>query len=383
MIEAKERRGVARIRAAGAVAALVVLAGPSFARANGQDAGDAATAGPAAQDDYRAPLEIDLTENGPILLVPQEENLTFVAQLELAGIQATVGRVTVKSGVKPYRAGLLAPKPKPGEERYTGWISAQAKGEYGVYTLDSLIETTLQPQAWPSLVHRFEQRGTEKRRREILAGTRDGQGAASYRSDTEKGAPKGARVWGPLREFAAPEGTVDTISAPYIVRSMIRDGRNVATFHMLDKERLWQVALTLGDPIPMATPSGMFEAREVHLATRQLERYGEPVDEGTGEEFSGPFGIEGDIRMFVESHTGVPLAVKGRLPAGPFEIQLDIRLEKYEGTPPEFAVLPPSGTLPPADGASDDGTDGGGDDDGGGDGSGPAVGGPVVAAEPE
>ncbi len=353
-----------------ATAVFVVCAAP---RASAQDDPPVVETTPAAAptagaEAVLAPLEVRVGANGLPLLVPRAERLEYHAYLELAGIDIDVGRVTVESSVKPYQVGLFAKK-SDGPPLETGRVHARAHGEYGVYSMDSNIETLLQPQAWPSLVHQFEQKGTERRRREILVGTKEGEGRASFRSDTKNGAPKGTRIWREPSEFAAPAGTLDTLGAAFIVRGMIRDGRDVATLHLLDKDRLWEVVLTLDEPTAVETHAGRFQAREVRIATQRVSTAGVAVDDEESEEFSGPFGLRGHIRMYVERYTGVPLVVMGRIPAGPIDIDLDIRLASFEGTPANFVALAPGADMDPiapdaADGVEDGADDAGGDENG-------------------
>lgn len=308
---------------------------PSAEEATDEDATDVGAT--EESEPYRPPLEIRLGDDFLPLLIPRGEVLEFVARVDVIGLTADAGRVSLKSGVHPFQAGLFAPKVEGAE---TAWIEARALGEYGVYSMDSRIESLFQPQAWPSLVHRFTQTGSEQRRRELLVGVRE-EGSPpvlSYRTDTRTGAPKGTRIWRDPREYAVPFGTVDTVGASFVVRSMVRDGRRVATLNTLDKERVWETALTLGAESFMETPAGTFRVREVHLATRLLSERGEEIDPKDADEgFSGPFGIRGHIRMFVEASTGIPIAVRGSVPAGPIDVGLQVLLTGYSGTPPEFA----------------------------------------------
>jgi hypothetical protein len=319
-----------------------------------------------APDAVLAPLEVRVGANGLPLLVPRAERLEYHAHLELAGLDIDVGRVTVESSVKPYQAGLFAKK-TDGPALETGRVHARAHGEYGVYSMDSNIETLMQPQAWPALVHQFEQKGTERRRREILVGTKDGVGRASFRSDTKNGAPKGTRIWRAPSEFDAPAGALDTLGAAFVVRGMIRDGRDVATLHLLDKDRLWEVVLTLDAPTAVETHAGRFQAREVRIATQRVSTAGVAVDDEESEEFSGPFGLRGHIRMYVERYSGVPLVVMGRIPAGPIDIDIDIRLASFAGTPANFVALVGDAGIDPVAPDAADGVDDGTEEEAGGD----------------
>lgn len=306
-----------------------------------QDAAASVAVAKSEAQPYREPLEVQRADGLVPILVPRDERLEFNARVKLVGIEADAGRVTLTAGVKPFQGGLFARAPEGAE---TASIEARARGEYGVYSMDSRIETVLQPQEWPALVYRFTQTGTEQRRREILVGRKDGEPRCSYRSDTSSGAPRGARIWRDAQLYGVPAGTVDTLGAVYVVRSMIRDDRRVTTLNTLDKERVWEAALSLGDLSVVETPAGNFAGREVHLTTRLLTRLGEAVEPDPEDEgFSGPFGIRGQIRLFVEANTGVPIAVSGTIPAGPIDIGLDLRLTEAVGTPPGFEALDAEG----------------------------------------
>jgi hypothetical protein len=207
--------------------------------------------------------------------------------------------------------------------------------------MDARLETRFQPQAWPFLVHSFRQEGTEKRRREILAGEQGGEWISSYRKDTSRGAPEGLRIWGTPRETPAPRGAVDSLAAVYLVRSAIAEGLSETRFAMLDKQRVWDVRVTLAEPEVIETPAGRFRARRVQLATERIDPWVEEESDEDGDtgEFAGPFGIKGDIGLWLEERTGIPLVIDGELPVVLGDLSLDMKLVAHSGTPPTFAPL--------------------------------------------
>ncbi len=283
---------------------------------------------PAVEDTF---LAITRGEDLLDLLIPRNETLTFEARLGLGVIEAHVGTVTLSSRVEPYRTSLLGGG--GGAAGETASITARAKGGYAVYQLDSTLETRFQPTAWPAMIHRMTQAGTEKRRRETLVGTRAGEHLTTYRSDTRHGAPSGTRIWRPPGEVDAPQGVVDSLGGVFLVRTMLRDGIDSLEVPVIDKDRVWNVTISLGEVETVETGAGVFQACPVLLQTTRRES-----QESDGEEFSGPFGIKGDIRLWVEENTGVPIVIAGTLPAGPLEIDLDIRLTAFEGCPEGFVV---------------------------------------------
>ena len=289
----------------------------------------------ASAEKVPAPFIVPRGEGLLELMIPQDESLTFGAHLELGVVRARVGKVTMRAGVEQPKRSLLRPKAGAGGE--TAWIEARAVGEYTVYSLDSRLETRFHAKDWPRVVHRMEQQGTERRRREILLGRRGDKDVLSYRSDTRTGAPVGTRIWRPSTELSAPAGAIDSVGAVYLVRSMIRDGLESTDITMVDKNRLWSVEISLGEPEEIEVTAGRFRARPVTLKTERLYPDDHPKEADEG--FSGPFGLRGNIQLWVDEKSGVPVLIAGTLPAGPIDIDIEIRLESFEGTPVGFAAL--------------------------------------------
>ncbi len=306
-------------------------------------AGVALVSSPAAAEerplaDAAGPAEVDpsvevVVDRGaglPALYLPVDEELVFEAKVQLGVLSATVGQVAMTARREPYRAPLLGGRGKTGGDTYV--LSLTAKGQHALYSLDSDIVVRRQPLAWPSTVWRYNHRGTEQRRRELLIGQQGGEWKARYRSDTEEGAPKGTRIWGPPDVRAIPAGTLDMASAIYLARTLVRDDLEQLEFTQLDKLRLWDVVVTRGAEQAVETPVGTFNAQELILETRRNASDTDPDRDG----FVGPFGLKGTIHLWVERTTGVPVLIEGDMPAGPFEIRVDVRLQRHSGTPKGF-----------------------------------------------
>lgn len=316
---------------------------PLGAPQSGSAAGGTQT--PPAASAPAAPLEVPRAVGQSPLLVPRAERLQYDVRLSLGPVDARVGTVTLESSVEPYRRSLLRPGANTSAGTETGVLRARAFGEYTLYTLDHTLETRLLPQTWPRISASSDQQGTEKRRSELLLGERNGVPGGSYRNDTKHGAPRGSRVWGQPQEVTAPQGALDSLGSILLLRTMCRDQSTSERLVMVDKLRCWQVELTLGEITALELPAGRFRARPVTLTTSpwQPEGSDQPVEPA---EFSGPFGLRGNIQLWVEAATGVPLLIKGNLPAGPINVDIAIRLEKHSGTPAEFqtvAVEPAAG----------------------------------------
>jgi hypothetical protein len=294
----------------------------------------------AAPAPVREPLEFPRAAGQLPLLVPRQERLQYEVRLQLGPVDARVGTVTLDSRTEPYRRSLLRPGSSRADGHEVGVLSARAFGSYTVYTLDHRLETRLLPQDWPCLSATSNQEGTEKRRHELLLGQRGGQPGGSFRNDTKHGAPRGTRVWSPPIDVVAPAGALDSLSAILLVRSMRKTGSPREVFVMLDKENPWEVELSFGAGEVLELPAGRFEAIPVLLSTKPWNPPGSDAP-AAAPEFAGPFGIRGEIQLWVEANSGVPLRIQGSLPAGPINIDIDIRLEQHAGTPAGFTPAAP------------------------------------------
>jgi hypothetical protein len=285
------------------------------------------------------PLLVPLGKDLPPLMIPRDEELVYRARVTAVGVvEATVGTVTLSAGVEPYNPGLILPRFEDAAlPTETGWLKARARGGTILYTMDAEIATRFLPQEWPRVVYRYEQRGTENRKRELLIGARDGAPAASYRSNTSKGAPKGTRIWRPFQTRDLPAAhSLDTMGAVYLARSMIQGDHEELDVLMLTKLDLWQVKLRRGERKPTETELGRFDTLEVVLESTRW-----PGDEADpNDRFEGLFGIHGSMHIWVQADTGIPVRVVGDVPLGPIDLGCDIRLISYRGTPPEFRTLP-------------------------------------------
>ena len=283
------------------------------------------------------PFLVDRGEGEPKLLVPRAEHLGFGVHVALGPIGATVGSVDLDSGVDAFQRSLVLMAPKEeGEARETAWLRAKANGSYLWYEMKTVLDSRYLPTVWPSISHLYRQSGSENRRRESLLGSLDGKSQTSYRSDTSKGAPSGERIWKAALFRDIPVGSVDMLGAVYLSRTLVLSGEDEISFPLLDKQTLWELTLRRGVSKTVEVPAGRFNAVEIILDPKPYP--GEPEKEK--EKFEGLFGIRGSIHLWVDVITGVPVRISGTIPAGPVDIDVDIFLEKFMGTPDLFTPLP-------------------------------------------
>jgi Protein of unknown function (DUF3108) len=302
--------------------------------------GAAAVAAPAAP----GPLVIDRGPGETPLLVPRDEELEFIVHIKYGPLSGDLGKVWLKSGVSEYRPALLLPKPgnePPAEPKETGWVQARAKGGALTYESDTTLTAWHLPQDFPRLRYLHEQRGTEQRRHELLLGMKDSKLIASLRKDTDKGAPRGTRIWKDPVERSVPAHAIDMVSAGYLARQLFAGGIDEIRTTMIDKHKLWDMQLKRGRPVVIQVEGlGSFNAVELDLRTTRPASEPPPKDPEEAK-FEGPFGIHGDLRIYLEASTGVPLVFEGNIPLGLLgNLQADIRLAKFRGTPPKFGPRP-------------------------------------------
>lgn len=303
----------------------------------------------ARTDPLPAPGPVLVIDRGPselALPIPRDEELEFVVHVEYGPISADLGHVWLKSGVKPYRESLLVPRhegdaPPPPKE--TGWIQARAKGGNFAYESDTTLTAWHLPQVWPRLRFMQEQRGTEERSFELLVGAKDGETRASLRRDTDKGAPRGTRIWKDPTERKVPAAAIDMISAGYLSRQLFSGGVDEIQTTLIDKHKLWNVRMKKGKRVSIQVDAGRFEAIELEMVTTRPASE-PPPKKPEDAQFEGPFGIRGNLRILLEASTGVPLRFEGTVPLGILgDLHAEIRLTKYRGTPAGFAPkIPPA-----------------------------------------
>lgn len=294
----------------------------------------------------------------PEIWIPPGEVLEFLVDVDLGILgEASVGTVTMSSGVEPFLSGMPTPgQALAGDGAMVGWVRTVARGGHLGYELDHSISTRFLPQAWPSMLNLEVQTGSENRKRELKIGQQDGAWVGTYRGNShcsgcerrehfvEAALPwndpyhckkcKRAehRHWDVPKERAVPEQTVDVLGAIYLARTLVREGMEELDLQMLQKDKLWDVKLSRGSLNNIKTSAGKFSCRQVLLSVSVPEG-----EEGSASKFSGLFGIKGSINIWVHESTGVPVLIEGDVPLGSImDLHARIKLSSYLGTPAAF-----------------------------------------------
>lgn len=325
-------------------------------------AGDGKVAEASAPRASQLPEESLLIDRGAgqlPLRIPAAEELEFRVLIDIGISDVNVGTVTLSSGTEPFRSGLPMPGAKVADEAKSGWLMSKAKGGHLGYELDHELKSTYQPVAFPRIFYRDTQTGSENRKREIKIGERGGKTISTFQDDghcqgcdrpehivastlpwgkdhhCEKCKRAEHRIWTEIEQREVPVNSVDMLGAIYLSRTLLVEGLESTTVPMLDKTRLWNVTLRPGNTKTIKTKAGRFECTEVLLETAL------PEGEDAGDRgFSGIFGIRGEIHIWAEVQTGVPVLIEGEVPVGGlFSLDVQVELTDHRGTPAEFKPL--------------------------------------------
>ncbi len=292
-------------------------------------------------------------------VIPVKEQLHFEVIVDVPLVGDTgLGRFDIDSRVEVQAPALFSGPAEAGHQKRVGRVTATAGGECLNYKLSHVIDLSILPQAWPHVIYRDTQSGSENRRRELMYGNLQGEPASLFRHDAHcksksckrpehrvegvwplskehhcKSCKRGAhRDWRKPTRQVIPASAVDMLSAIFLARSMVVHELDQIEFPMLDKDRCWEVTMVRAKEKQITTRAGRFDCVGIKLI---------PVlSDEKNAKFKGLFGIHGTLSIWLEKSTGVPVSVEGILPAGPINVGINLLLKRFSGTPEAFRPLP-------------------------------------------
>ncbi|MFN0059534.1 MAG: DUF3108 domain-containing protein [Planctomycetota bacterium] len=276
-----------------------------------------------------------------IVSYPQAERLTYSGTLTKAGISVDVGRAEMEvtrneSGQRVFRA--------------------RAKGEKFGYTLDTEISSTLRlGDNLPEIYH-YVQRGSEQRQKKLSFHSESATFARWKHCKTPNCTDENHAVtrshwvggilpWGTERGHCTDkkcdhpehyswqvrsvipldEPHFDMLTAVYYARAceLVAGGAPLRVPVLSDGDR-WIVKATARAGERTTVAAGTFDTLLLVL---------EPEAAGATESdarFSGLFGLNGEIRIWIDKATHRPILVQGKLPFGFMDLHASIELLKVE-----------------------------------------------------
>ncbi|MCZ6688046.1 MAG: DUF3108 domain-containing protein [Planctomycetota bacterium] len=121
------------------------------------------------------------------------------------------------------------------------------------------------------------------------------------------------RHWS-LRDTIPVTGpTYDPLSAVLFGRrsELSLQKRSLRVVTLVD-DRLWEITIRVQDGGEVEVPAGIFDCLLLHLDPKILN----PKPWKKDEKFEGPFGLQGDIRVWLDKEKLRPIKVRGRVPLG-------------------------------------------------------------------
>lgn len=189
-------------------------------------------------------------------------------------------------------------------------FDARALGRYLIYTLDIRLSSFVDASTLRSLEFRRKEVGTEKREYAVIF-DRDA-GRATYRRKPGKFASveqMDATPWENRSTYPVSPEVNDILYTLYFARDIGDRVGNKKYYLFVEKTKIWKamVAVTGEKRIDLGT-AGTFDALKIAIEPDYTD---EPE---MGEKFSGLFGVEGSLEVWVDKRTRIPLIVRGRVP---------------------------------------------------------------------
>jgi hypothetical protein len=195
-----------------------------------------------------------------------------------------------------------------GKEVYR--FDARALGNYWIYTLDIRLQSVVDAAKLRSVrLHRREV-GTEKREYEVVF-DRDA-GSALYRRKPGRFntvAEMDAAPWESRSAFPISGEVNDILYTLYFARGI---GDTVGTrkeYRFVETSYIWKAAVSIvGERRIDLGKAGSYDALRIAI---EPDYTGQPE---MAERFRGLFGVEGNLELWVDKRTRIPLIVRGRVP---------------------------------------------------------------------
>ena len=189
-------------------------------------------------------------------------------------------------------------------------FDARASGHYVIYTLDIMLSSIVDAASLRSLVFRRREVGSEVREYQVVFDRKALK--ALYRrkpgkfTSVEK---MDATPWEDRSTFPIGPDVNDILYTLYFARDIGGKVGNKKYYRFVEKTKIWKARVTItGEEKLDIGRAGAFDALKIAIEPDYTD------DPGTGEKFSGLFGVTGSLEVWVDKETRIPLIVRGQVP---------------------------------------------------------------------
>ena len=313
----------------------------------------AIVATPLSQGPSPAPADpsadkIDLLREDPRSWLPSDESLQFKIEVTLGPVRGLdVGTVLLTCVQSPRdeeaekKGGLIAS------------IDGLAKGGYLGRDVHHTIGVRWHAGSRPRIESTENLQGSRVSNRESRVGESEGKWRLEYRKDRHcKGCEDTShfvdgflpwskpshcddcerprhRVWRPYKYLDVPPDALDIVSALYFARGFLRSEARMTSIALVNQDELWKVRLERADERVIDTPAGKFDSVRILLGPELAA--GDGPGKKSAERFEALFGLHGDISVWVDRKSGVPVLIQGSAPIGPFDAHVKATLTGHRG----------------------------------------------------
>lgn len=305
---------------------------------------------------FEAAAKPELLREDPRSWLPLDEALGFKVEVTLGPVRGLdVGSVTLVCAQAPAEeksvddgAGAASAKP-----RLIAAIDGLAKGGYLGREVHHTIGVRWYEGSQPRIESFEKLKGSRLSNKEARVGELDGRWQLEFRRDRHcKGCDDKAhfvdgflpwsnpshcgdcergkhRVWKPYKFLDVPPEALDIVSALYFARGFLRSEARSTSISIVNQDELWKVRLERGQAHLIETPAGTFDCVRVLIGPELAA--GDGPGKQTGERFEALFGLHGNISLWVDRNSGIPVLIEGTAPFGPFNVHVKASLTSHRG----------------------------------------------------
>lgn len=299
-------------------------------------------------------------DEGPRAWLPADETLHYAVEVSFGPLQdVDVGLVILRAARAPAPTGETKESSAPAAEpaaptlRELGSLEGVAKGSVLGHELIHTTRVRWMDGERPRVDLLEERRGSKNSTRSLVISKKDGQWEAAYQKDRHcRGCKDRAhfvegflpwsdpahcdgcdsldhRVWGKKIYFGVPADTVDILSAIYVARQFLASRAPTARLTILQSDDLWGVQLSRGERREIETPAGKFACVKVLISPALAQ--GNGIKGDAAKRFEALFGLHGNITIWADARSGIPIRIEGEAPVGPFDVSVCASLIRREG----------------------------------------------------